>query len=129
VIVIDGSALVAILMNEPEGPLFFDRIAAAPQRIISAANYVETCLVADRAPGQGERFDRMFTGLSIEIVSVTPELAHAARAANRRFGKGSGHRARLNFGDCFAYALAREKDWPLLFKGDDFAATDIRSAL
>lgn len=106
------------------------QILGASTRAISAANYVETALVVDGAgdPVLSRKLDRLLDRLRIDIVDVTAAQARVARAAHLEFGRGSGHRARLNFGDCFSYALASTRDEPLLFKGQDFAYTDVRSA-
>jgi ribonuclease VapC len=98
---------------------------------MSAANYLEAAIVADRASGVlvSRDFDRLVREESITIAPVTETQVHLARAAYRDFGRGSGHPARLNFGDCFAYALAIDRGEPLLYKGDDFSHTDVRSAL
>ena len=131
--ILDTSALVAILRGEPDRATYSDALARTPRgvRSISAANYLETAIVVDRDPDPfpGRALDRLVRDEGIDIVAVTPEHARIARAAYRDFGRGSGHAARLNFGDCFAYALAVERSEPLLFKGDDFAHTDVRSAL
>ena len=98
---------------------------------MSAATYLESCIVVDgyRDAILRARFDAILEETAVEIVPFTAEHANVARQAYRDFGKGSGHRANLNFGDCFAYALARVKREPLLYKGDDFVHTDLRSAL
>jgi ribonuclease VapC len=98
---------------------------------MSAASYLETSIVIDRSrdPRPSRQFDLLLHEAGIEIVPVTVEQARIAREAYRDFGKGSGHPAGLNFGDCFAYALATDRGEPLLYKGDDFVHTDIRSAL
>ena len=98
---------------------------------MSAANYLEAAIVADRAAKVlvSRDFDRLVPEESITITPVTETQVHIARAAYRDFGRGSGHPARLNFGDCFAYALAIDRGEPLLYKGDDFGHTDVRSAL
>lgn len=97
---------------------------------MSVVNHIEAAVVIDRQqdPVLGRRFDALVDALHIEVEPVTVEQGVIARAAYRDFGKGSGHPARLNFGDCFAYALAIATDRPLLFKGDDFIHTDVRSA-
>jgi ribonuclease VapC len=104
---------------------------AASRRRISAANFLETAIVIDgsRDPVASRRFDDLPRVAQVAIEPVTETQARVARDAYRDFGRGSGHPARLNFGDCFAYALARETAEPLLFKGDDFSLTDIASAL
>lgn len=127
---IDTSAIVAVLFDEAERPELLDAMASAPQLAMSAASYVETGLVVDglRRPELSRWLDRLLDAQGIAIVPVTAAQAQIARDAHRDFGRGSGHRARLNFGDCFSYALAIEKDEPLLFKGDDFSHTDVRRA-
>jgi len=129
--IVDTSAIVAILRDEPEARVFADAIAGADARRVSAVNFVEAAAVIDagRNPLTSRRFDDFFREAQIVIEPVTVEQARTAREAYRDFGKGSGHAARLNFGDCFAYALARAKGEPILFKGDDFRHTDLRSAL
>lgn len=130
-IIVDTSVLVCFLHEEPETPLFLPILLNAVGNVkMSAANYVETGIVIDsqRDANLSERFDRLIAFFDIEIAAVTREHARLARDAYHRFGKGY-HPARLNYGDCFAYALARAEAAPLLFKGDDFARTDIVSAL
>lgn len=125
--IVDTSVLVAILRDEPEAAAFVEAIRGAQSRRISAATYVELGIVIDGKgdPGASLLLDELLTGLEIAIEPVTVSQARIAREANRRFGRGSGGGAHLNFGDCFAYALARELGEPLLFKGDDFGKTDI----
>jgi ribonuclease VapC len=129
--IVDTSAIVAILRDESEAPLFAEAIAGAKIRRVSAVNYVEAAAVIDgsRDPIASRRFDDFFREASFSIEAVTAEQALIAREAYRDFGKGSGHQARLNFGDCFSYALAKAKNEPLLFKGQDFNHTDLDSAL
>ena len=129
--IVDSSALVAILFEESEEQAFLEAIDQAPVTRISAANFVEIGIVFDsRRKGHIEqRFSSFLERAAIAIEPVTEAQARLARDAHRRYGRGSGHPARLNFGDCFAYALARDKDEPLLFKGTDFASTDVGSAL
>jgi ribonuclease VapC len=130
-VIVDSSALIAILRNEPEVTAFTQVIDAALRCRISAANYLETAIVIDgtRDPRSSRGLDEFLREGNFIIEPVTEEQAHVARAAYRDYGRGSGHPARLNFGDCFAYALARTSGEPLLFKGDDFAQTDITPAL
>jgi ribonuclease VapC len=130
-VIIDTSALVAILADEDDAAVYASAIVATAPRTISAANYLECAIVLDNRlnPLSGRGFDQFLLESGIAITSVTPELARIARMAYRDFGRGSGHPARLNFGDCFAYALAIESNQPLLYKGDDFRHTDVRSAL
>ena len=128
--IVDSSALVAIVRTEPEGEGFSRKIIASPIVSISAATYVEAAIVVDRS-GDGvasRKFDDLLRELGIAIAPVTAVQAKLAREAYRDFGKGSGHPAQLNFGDCFAYALAKELGEPLLFKGNDFAKTDVDAA-
>jgi ribonuclease VapC len=129
--IVDTSAIVAILRDEPEAEAFAEAIEAARIRRVSAANYVESAAVIDgsRSPIASRRFDDFFQEASLIIEAVTPEQARIAREAYRDFGKGSGHPAQLNFGDCFAYALAKAMREPLLFKGQDFTQTDLTAAL
>lgn len=121
--IVDSSAIVAMLKNEPEAEMFGAAILAVTKPIMSAGNYLEASIVIDRDrdPDQSAALDIVLTELAVQIVPVTPSQAKIARQAYRDFGKGSGHPARLNFGDCFAYALATERGEPLLYKGDDFA--------
>ena len=127
--IVDASALLAILLREPERPRFRELIALAAEPVISPVNFVEAAVRAD-ALGEAESLglDRLLQISGIAIVQVTPEQAHLARQAYRKFGKGN-HPAKLNLGDCFAYALAKARNEPLLFKGDDFRLTDVEAAL
>ena len=127
--IIDTSAIMAVLLDEPDGPRYRRAIAEATACRISAATLVETAIVAESKGGirAGHQLDRLIDRAQIEIVPVTREQASAARDAWRSFGKGN-HRAGLNLGDCFAYALARTAGEPLLFKGRDFGRTDIEAA-
>ena len=128
--IIDTSALITILRDEPDAISYAKAIANAVVRRISAANYVEAAAVIDasRDPIASRRFDDFLRAARVVIEPVTETQARIAREAYRDFGRGSGHPARLNFGDCFAYALAKAVNEPLLFKGDDFVHTDITSA-
>lgn len=125
--IVDSSALIAILKLEEDGPQYERAIERSPVNRISAGTYLEVSMVIDRArdPLVSRRLDEFLAEGAFVIEPVTASQAHIAREAYRDFGKGSGHRAGLNFGDCFAYALARELNEPLLFKGDDFRHTDI----
>jgi ribonuclease VapC len=129
--IVDSSALVAILRQEPDARLYARTLRQYPERRISAANWLEVAMVVDgsRSPKASRRFDALMAKAGLVIEPVTEEQARIAREAFRDFGKGSGHPARLNFGDCFAYALAKARDEPLLFKGGDFPHTDVRPAL
>ncbi|MBB5353866.1 ribonuclease VapC [Haloferula luteola] len=126
--IVDSSAILAIFLEEPEQDTFIDAILRADHPRLSAANYLEICLRVDGAFNEAGRqaFDELLATLELEIVPVTVSQAKTARIANRLFGRGSGHKARLNYGDCFAYALAKESDLPLLFKGNDFLHTDLK---
>ena len=125
--IVDTSALIAILKEEPESERFMTAMANADALEMSAATYLESGIVADGNRNQllSERLDAVIETFAVTIAPVTEAQARRARAAYRRFGKGSGHPAGLNFGDCFSYALAVEQDRPLLFKGDDFGHTDV----
>lgn len=125
--IVDASVLIAIIMLEPDGRTFEAALETSPVNRISAATYLEASIVIDRArdPLVSRRLDELLREGGFVIEPVTESQTRIARDAYRDFGKGSGHRAGLNFGDCFAYALAREMDEPLLFKGDDFVHTDI----
>lgn len=125
--IIDPSVLVAIVTREPEARAYSRLIAAAPVRRLSAAGYVELAAVIDgrRDPVLSGALDGALRATGVEIVPFTPVQARIARAAYQQFGRGSGHPAQLNMGDCFSYALARDLGEPLLFKGSDFALTDI----
>lgn len=127
--ILDSSAVVAILRSEPEAPTMAMTIDRAEVCRVSAVSYVEAAVVIDsgRNPIASRRFDDFFRESKIVVESVTPWQAEIARQAYRDFGKGR-HRAGLNLGDCFAYALAKEMGEPLLFKGDDFCHTDIEAA-
>ncbi len=129
--IIDSSAVLAILFGEPDAAAHAGAIVAAEVRRISAANWLETAIRIDSGSGAigSNAFDDFIREASIEVIPVTHEQARLARSAYRAYGKGSGHPAQLNFGDCFAYGLAKASGEPLLFKGDDFAATDIQSAI
>jgi ribonuclease VapC len=125
--VIDTSALLAILQDEPERRRYNEAIEAADSRVMSVATLVEVSIVVEvRFGAEGLRaLDRFIERARIDLAPVDLEQARVARDAFSRFGRGR-HAAALNFGDCFSYALARVLGEPLLFKGDDFARTDIR---
>jgi ribonuclease VapC len=129
--IVDTSAIIAILKEEQDAPRFLRAVAISTQpKRMSAANYLEAGIVVDanRNPLLSRRLDDLIAQTEIEVEAVTPRQADIARAAYRDFGKGSGHPAGLNFGDCFAYALAKSMREPLLFKGDDFSRTDVAIA-
>lgn len=129
--IIDTSALVAILRDEPERAAFAEAIARAPFPRMSAATYLEVGVVVDgrRNPALSRLVDSVIAEGDIAIEPVTARQAIIARSAYRDYGRGSGHAAQLNFGDCFSYALAVDTDEELLFTGTDFIHTDIRPAL
>ena len=132
--IVDTSALVAIIKSEPERPAYLACLSSMIGRgdsvRMSSASLFELTLVIDglKDPELSSDMDELLETLGLEVVDVTARRAALAREANRKFGR-KFHPARLNFGDCFAYALAKELDEPLLFKGNDFAQTDIWSAL
>jgi ribonuclease VapC len=128
--ILDTSAIIAILRDEPEAGACVRAIISARNRRISAVNFVEAAVVIDasRDPVASRKFDQMFREAEIVVEPVTESQARIAREAYRDFGKGSGHPAGLNFGDCFAYALSKESGEPLLFKGQDFEHTDVNVA-
>lgn len=126
--IIDSSALMAIINDEAEADRLLRAAATAPCRM-SVATRLEVSIVADsRSTTHGERLDRILEVLNVEVVPVSVRDGEVARDAHRRFGRGSGSRARLNYGDCFAYALSVTAGEPLLFAGDDFTHTDVRAA-
>ena len=129
-IVIDSSAFIAILKDEPERRRFIDAIVDHQDPRTSAATYLETSMVMElRLSDRGGRVvDSLIEEIGVEIVPFDHVQAIAARDAFRRYGKGR-HRAALNFGDCFAYALAKSTGEPLLCKGEDFRQTDVVPAL
>ena len=128
--IVDSSAIIAILRAEPEAQAFAKAMAATRDRRVSAVNFVEAAAVIDgsRDPIASRRFDELVLEAELQIEPVTEAHARIAREAYRDFGKGSGHRASLNFGDCFAYALAKAKQEPILCKGGDFKYTDLTLA-
>ena len=127
--IVDTSALLAILFGEPDAGRYEEAIASAVPLRMSAVALLEAAMVVESrgGPRAGQGLDALLEKAAIELVPVTAEQADAARGAWRRFGKGN-HPAGLNFGDCFACALARATGEPLLFKGGDFARTDIDAA-
>ena len=128
--VLDTSALLAVLFDEPERRRFNELIAADPSRLLSTASFLEAGIVIETRSGEagGRDLDLFIHRAEIALVPVDADQAEIARRAFRRFGKGR-HPAGLNFGDCFAYALSKASGEALLFKGDDFSKTDIESAL
>jgi ribonuclease VapC len=128
--VIDTSAVVAMLSDEPEAERFETAVEADFVRLMSTASYLETAIVTETRFGEpgGRELDLWLHRAAVDLVAVDSDQADAARVAYRMYGKGR-HRAGLNYGDCFSYALAKVSGQPLLFKGDDFASTDIRVVL
>jgi ribonuclease VapC len=129
-VVIDTSALIAILFGEPEALLFSRAIADESRNLISAFSVLETGIVVEARKGEsgGREFDLLLHRAQIKIVAMNADQVELARAAWRKYGKGN-HPAGLNIGDCCAYALAKHSAEPLLFKGNDFSRTDIRAAM
>lgn len=133
-IVVDSSAVVAIFRQEPDAGRFALAIGEDDQPRMSAANVLETSIVLRGLKAITPReaaawLDEFLTVASIEVEAVTPDQAALARQAHLRFGKGTGHAAQLNFGDCFAYGLAKSLGAAVLFKGNDFVHTDLAAAL
>jgi ribonuclease VapC len=128
--VLDTSALLALLLDEPEAEDFRAAVEEDTTRLVSAATLLETALVIEARKGErgGQELDTLIQKAEVLVVPVDAEHVFEARRAYRRFGKGR-HAAGLNFGDVFAYALARTAGEPLLFKGDDFAKTDVGRVL
>jgi ribonuclease VapC len=124
--IVDTSALMAVLQGEPDAADFAEALAAADRRMMSAGSYLELSMVMidRRGPRARQAIDGFLAGALISIVAFDEEQAKLARDAFMRFGKGR-HKAGLNFGDCMTYALAKREDMPVLCKGTDFAATDI----
>ena len=127
--IVDTSAVLAILFDEPDADRYARAIAAAPRCRMSVAGFLEVAIVLESRAGSeaAHELDRFLERAAIELAPVTADHAQTARRAWRRFGKGN-HPAGLNFGDCLAYALAEATGEPLLFKGGDFARTDVEAA-
>lgn len=129
--IVDSSALIAVLRAEPDAARYAEALAHADVALLSAANFLETAIVVDSArnPVASRRVDELLSVAGIDVVDVTLEQARIAREAYRDFGRGSGHPAGLNFGDCFAYALAKARQDRLLYKDNDFVHTDVIPAI
>ncbi len=128
--IVDASAILAILLEEPEGEMIGDLMAETTEELVmTPMNYLEAAVRVDRLRSETKsiEFDRLLAALDIKIVKTTSEQALKAREAYQTFGKGN-HKAKLNLGDCFAYALSKARSEPLLFKGDDFRQTDVEAA-
>lgn len=128
--IVDSSAIVALIHQEPEAPRIAQLLGESTETLMSAGTYLETAIVLDskRDPVLSRQLDSLLEDASVRVVDVTMQQVSIARAAYHDFGRGSGHPAGLNFGDCFAYALAKDTGQPLLFKGDDFIHTDVEPA-
>jgi ribonuclease VapC len=128
--IVDSSALLAVILNEDDEPKYCAALIDAPVLRMSAANWVDAAIVVDshKNPAAVVRFENLFDALQLRVEPITIEDAYRARAAYANYGRGH-HPARLNHGDCFAYALAKRCGEPLLFKGNDFTQTDIEPAL
>jgi ribonuclease VapC len=128
--IIDSSALLAILLGAPEAPALLDALVQAEHPRMSVANWLEVAMLIEARGGRlaSLRFDEFFRAAGIELAAVDAAQAEAARTAWRHFGRHK-HSARLNFGDCFAYALAKQCGEALLYQGEDFSRTDIVAAL
>lgn len=129
--IVDSSAIMAILWKEDDAEKYWQALAESKVNRISAGTYIECAAVlgSTRNPVVATRFDELLRSFQVEVMPVSTMQAFRGREAYTNFGRGTGHKARLNFGDCFAYALARELDEELLFKGDDFVHTDVRPAI
>lgn len=129
--IVDTSALIAILKLEDDYHDYRNALMNNPVASMSAASYLECAIVNDASKkhsNKNDLLDDLIGTSGVSILPVTEMQARIARQAYRQYGKGSGHKAQLNFGDCFAYALAIDTDRPLLFKGDDFSKTDVKVA-
>ncbi|QNE31836.1 type II toxin-antitoxin system VapC family toxin [Sphingomonas sp. NBWT7] len=128
--IVDTSAIMAIVLDEPEKASFLDAMFRADRTTMSAGSWLELEAVVTRrgTPALAQAVERLLEALEIEIVGLSYAQALLGRDAYRRYGRGTGHPAALNFGDCFAYALAKDTGRPLLFKADDFARTDVTPA-
>jgi len=131
-VIVDASAILAVLLEEPEGGEMEDLLllAARQDLVMSPVNYLEAAVKLDNLSGsnKGAELNNLLNDFGIDLVQVTPAQAYLAREAYQKFGKGN-HPAKLNLGDCFAYALAKARGEPLLFKGDDFRLTDVEAAV
>ena len=127
-IVVDSSALLAILLDEPEADLLESSLAQGGVWL-PVSCYLETCINLRRRKFSRDALESYIQRADIRVLPSDARQAHIAAEADRRYGRGTGHPARLNFGDCLAYAAAVAHDAPLLFKGNDFAHTDVRCAI
>jgi ribonuclease VapC len=129
VIVVDTSALISIYENEPDGPVFRIAVNRAVRAVVPASSYLEFVLASERQAAPRAWLDRLLGSGMFSLERISVAAAVVAADAAIRYGRGSGHKARLNFGDCLSYAVAKHLNAPLLFKGEDFSHTDIESAL
>ncbi len=129
--IVDSSALIAILKRESEAPAIIDALVSADQKLIAAPTYLETCMVAIGTRNSDTRIDveQLLTRFAIRRVEFPVEAAEVAVQAFIQYGKGRKHKAQLNFGDCISYAMSKVEAMPLLFKGDDFRHTDVECAI
>jgi len=130
-VIVDSSAIIAVLKDEPEAEACLYALEMSSERRMSAATFFEASIIIDSSRNHFVvlEYERFLATYNVIIEPVTEVQAKIARQAYREFGRGSGNPAQLNFGDCFAYALAKDRNEPLLYKGSDFVHTDIRSAL
>ncbi len=129
--IVDASAILAILLDEPDGVLMSEALLASPDRhAMSPVNYLEAAVRLDSRQDteKAKDLDPLLAEHDVSLAFATPEQAYLAREAYQKFGKGN-HPAKLNLGDCFAYALSKARNEPLLYKGDDFGKTDVKSAV
>jgi ribonuclease VapC len=129
--IVDSSVLIAIVFREVDRELYIRKLATTEKLAISASTLLESRIVAQRSGFDEAETDvlALIDDYSIDVIPFSQRQQEIAADAHRTYGRGTGHPARLNFGDCFAYALAKESGEPLLFKGDDFSKTDIKFAL
>jgi ribonuclease VapC len=129
--IVDASAIVALIRNEPEAESIYRAIVASPRVVVVAPTYVECCLVLtkDRSADAITHLDALLEKLSVDIIPFTPKMAKIAAQAFLKFGKGRGNQAQLNFGDCISYAASKVEAMPPLFKGEDFGFTDVEKAV
>jgi ribonuclease VapC len=129
--IVDTSAVVAILRSEPEAEVFLNILKCHSDCRMCSANYLELCMVVlkDKDRSGIRKIKMAIDELGIELVAFTPEMADLAAAAFEKYGKGRGHSAQLNFGDCIAYAVSKLEGQPLLFKEEDFRKTDVECVI
>lgn len=128
-LLVETSALVAIVLDEPERPAFLEYMSKALHLSLPASGYLEAAMVLAKRRNGKTRLDELVAGFSMTFIPLDEPVARLAADAFTRYGRGTGHPAGLNFGDCIAYATAMHLGCPLLFKGDDFRHTDVKAAL